>query len=217
MVPDPVQAIRRIYTVNEVCSLASQATQLIINSYQESGYFCFQSALRHLNGNSEIVAERLDKIAEETGLIPVLVSAGTALLHEDHLGLYAVSIKMKQPHVLITMPSVMDIASLIACSRLVISTSLHAMILAISYEVPRLVLSGLEAKTANYVKHWDPVNFVNGVDYSNVVESALVALQSEPDWRHNLAESMASKAEGFIKEMWERMLRLARSRTSSFD
>lgn len=217
LAPDPVHTIRRIHSKNEVALLASQATQLIINSHREAGYFCFQSALRHLKGKSEMVASQLDKISEESGLVPVLVAAGTARGHEDHIGLYSVSIKMKKPHVFVPMPSVMDIVALIACSRLGISTSLHAMIIAISYEVPRLVLSGLESKTSNYSQHWDNSNYVSGVGYENMISPALRALQSDPNQMYNLAETLASEAEDSIKAMWGVMLSSAKFRTSFFN
>jgi hypothetical protein len=205
LTPDSVHAIRKLYSVDEITARSSQATQLTIRTHKPQGYFCFQSALRHLSKDPDRVAAQLDKLSDKSGLVPVLVAAGTALGHEDDTGLQAVSSKMQKPHAFVPIAQAAGIVALLANARLAISTSLHATIIASAYAIPRLPLTGLEQKTATYVKTWDPDGYIEGVDYSNMVELAICALHRSPTDLMTVAESLAAKAEENLRKMWQTM------------
>ncbi len=208
LAPDSVHALPHIYDRETVLSQATAATRKIISDQGPAGYFCFQLAQRHLRGRGDMIAAALDRLAEKTGYTPVLVSAGTAAGHDDHLGLKSVSCHMQTPHVFCPLPSVMDVVALLACSKLVLSTSLHAMIVAISYEVPHHGFAGLESKTGNYLKGWDPEGYVENATFETLVADAEKALARPSSSLRDNARKLTSLALENINEMWRTIEKL---------
>lgn len=143
LVPDPAIILSDVYP------------KLTLEPFIEGEYVFFQlSNYKHQNKIKEVV-NQLKEILK-TGLKVVLCPLGTAKGHEDQIVLKTISKELYHKNVVLIekQPSISQIISLIANSRLYIGTSLHGVITSMSYGVPYMPLNPSQKKVVSFLETW---------------------------------------------------------------
>lgn len=159
LAPDPVEAWARLH---ESRLRAQARTGAVAGILEQTGghYLAVQFAAEH-GSDAELarIAARLDDFrtqAGDTGLPVVLFRAGTAPWHDDEAVYRRLMSRLRGPAFLFTELHIGQLCALIAASRALIATSLHARILARVFGVELLPLpEGLySAKVRAYEGTW---------------------------------------------------------------
>lgn len=140
-----------------------------------SKYIFFQiSKNAYLQNQSEVI-KAIDLIYEKTNIPFILCPIGLAYEHEDFTALKAISSKITATYYLLKRPHIKDTIHLLANASLYIGTSLHGVIVSMSYETPYIGMRFIE-KVAAYLDTWS-IKELNGcLNYSflpNVVDRVL--------------------------------------------
>jgi hypothetical protein len=113
-------------------------------------YIAVQMNAKFIKKNQREVEERISKLVKETRLPIVFFCAGTAPWH-DSLEVY----KDKFPnHIYCDDFNIWSICNVIANAKMYVGTSLHARIIAMLYDVPRVSLEDLD-KVKFFIDEWD--------------------------------------------------------------
>ncbi|MBQ8423478.1 MAG: polysaccharide pyruvyl transferase family protein [Coprobacter sp.] len=149
-------------------------------TFQGKKYLFVQGNRADLKKNLQEISLQLAKLYSQTGLEICLCPIGTALGHNDDIGLAMLQRELQKlniPSTLITRPSIYDIMWLIKHSELYIGTSLHGVITAMSFGVP--YCSFIVEKVRQYISTWgDSKCFAPTID--QLYDTAQYALSQAP-------------------------------------
>lgn len=138
-------------------------------------YIFFQiSKNAYLQNQSEVI-KAIDLIYEKTNIPFILCPIGLAYEHEDFTALKAISSKTTATHYLLKRPHIKDTIHLLANASLYIGTSLHGVVVSMSYETPYIGMRFIE-KVAAYLDTWSIKELEGCSNYSflpNVVDKVL--------------------------------------------
>lgn len=155
----------------------------------QEDYIFFQlSNYKHQN-KIDAICEQLQKIVKQTECKIILCPIGTAKGHEDHIILQKIESQINHPQIKIykTNPTIFEIASLIAFSKLYIGTSLHGVITAMTYGIPYVPLNPFQVKLKAYVETWGITELQKVSNTFDFLQDALSAFDS------NLADKILEK------------------------
>jgi polysaccharide pyruvyl transferase WcaK-like protein len=82
--PDCAVLLSRIFPIDELTNNASPSLIEACHEFR-NGYVCFQSALAHVDGNSELIAKKLLLLSERTSLGVMIFVIGSAPGHLDQV------------------------------------------------------------------------------------------------------------------------------------
>lgn len=133
----------------------------------QGDYVFFQlSHYKHQNKIQEVI-QQLRKLSEKEHQI-VLCPIGTAKGHEDHIILERIYKEIKNEKIIFIdkQPTINDIISYIAHSKLYIGTSLHGVITSMSYGIPYIALNPNQSKLVSFLNTWSipELNFIYDTD-----------------------------------------------------
>lgn len=171
-------------------------------------YFVFQASAQLIaRVGEECIARSIALVAAATRWRPALFLAGTARHHDraDQYDGIEASLMKIAPEVntmRLTTRSPMQLAGLIAGSRLWIGSSLHGRIVADSFAVPRVSLEN--SKVANYAASWD-ADFPTNVLFGTLVEAVADAIStakspSSVDASLALAQAADKTTQSLVRE-----------------
>jgi len=133
------------------------------------------------------LAQQLSRVTATTGLGLVFFRAGAAPWHDDQ-GLYQKVLGLLPPGSALVFESLhlWDICALIAASRGVIASSLHARVVAVAYGLPRVSLKSPQLgerpeKVGAFAATWEPPQLRRCVEVNEIEPAALQALDLSPD------------------------------------
>jgi hypothetical protein len=140
LVPDPVAGIARLWDRR---TLDRSFHQFLKRKARTDGDTLF---VLHARDRSLAtvgvagIAARVDEFAREQRMTPVLVAVGQS--HDDDKLARKIAGALHGPHILMDDPeSLIEIASVIANSRLYMGSSLHGYIVAAAYDVPGILVA----------------------------------------------------------------------------
>jgi hypothetical protein len=157
--PDMVHILPQIYTPS--------ASNIPVS------YVAVQLSENFVNNNGvKPIAKALDSIIDSVYKNIVFIAAGTANYH-DNYGLYKDIKNHMSNSARVTISKKrkpLDIVDIIANSDLVIGTSLHIRIVAMSYGVDRISLEN--TKVSNYASYWDG-DYPHGITLESLTEQII--------------------------------------------
>lgn len=126
-----------------------------VNDLLRSGKYIFFQLSKYKNeGKISEAIKQLKSLSEKHKLKIVLCPIGTAKGHEDQEPLQKIHEELEMRSFLVNEPTMEEIMSLIAFSKLYIGNSLHCVITAMSYNVPYLGLNPKQRKIVFYLESW---------------------------------------------------------------
>ncbi|GHE89435.1 polysaccharide pyruvyl transferase family protein [Thalassotalea profundi] len=177
VVPDSATIMSSVITVAELEEKSSNKTKRMLEKYIE-GYIVFQISQSHIKGNEQAFARELSKISQVLKLPIVFIAIGNAAGHNDSKGINKVISFMDKGTGYDTYLSgnIFDLMNIIRNSSCYCGTSLHGLITAMSFEVPRVALLPKLRKQINYMDTWDLSHMPRGVKPENLSKSIGIAM-----------------------------------------
>lgn len=166
----------------------------------EGNYVCFQSAYQWAKYSIKDIANQLEIFCLENNSALLLLPIGIVPGHNDQITARKI-LKALDKSIKVVMPTenrVFDIMAYIASSKCYAGTSLHGVITAISYSVPRVGLTQKVPKLEHFQKTWDLPTMPRSVEYIHLntnLEAALKIPQPDMD---RLRTKLISKYEDFF-------------------
>ncbi len=182
--PDPAVMVRTCF--EQTIRQRQEALKPVRQSFPQGYLACQFSADFADDASLEALAQQLARVAGITRLGLVFFRAGAAPWHDDQ-GLYE--------KVLGRLPSgsarvfdslhLWDICALIAASRGVIASSLHARVVAVAYGLPRVSIKSPQLgdrpdKVGAFAETWEPPPLCRCVEVGEIESAALQALDLSP-------------------------------------
>lgn len=143
LVPDSAVMLSKLYPIESLNNISIEDEYLF---FQVSNYLINDYEI-------EKVCRILEEILKIFNLKIVFCPIGTASGHEDHIPLKKMHNYFKSSSIYIDDPSIEDILTYIANSKLYIGTSLHGVITAMNYGVPYIGIDKV-IKQKEYIKTW---------------------------------------------------------------
>lgn len=175
--PDSATVISSVITIAEIEEKSSNKTKKILEKFI-TGYIVFQISQAHIRGKEAVFAQVLSEISQRLGLPIVFIAIGNAAGHNDAIGVNKILSFMAETVTYETYlhGNIFDLMSIIRNASCYCGTSLHGLITAMSFEVPRVALLPKLKKQINYMDTWDLPHMPRGVipkDLSSAVDIAM--------------------------------------------
>ncbi|WP_420473270.1 polysaccharide pyruvyl transferase family protein [Noviherbaspirillum sp. ST9] len=143
------------------------------------------------------MADRLDALADDTGLGIVFFRAGAAPWHDDIACFERTVARMRRGARIFTSLDLWDICALIAASRCYLGGSLHGRIVAMAFGLPRVSLlrmnqRGERSKQGAYASTWDD-GMPGAIGMPGIVDGVQAALAADPLLLEQKAADLADR------------------------
>ena len=178
--PDPAVMVRTCF--EQTIRQRQEALKPIRQAFPQGYLACQFSADFADDASLEALAHQLSRVAGATGLGLVFFRAGAAPWHDDQ-GLYEKVCGLLPPASARIFGSLhlWDICALIATSRAVIASSLHARVVAVAYGLPRVSIKAPQwgarpDKVGAFAETWEPPPLRRCVSLGEIESTALQAL-----------------------------------------
>jgi hypothetical protein len=172
LAPDSATVMSAYISVNELEKKSSWQTKNIIESYIE-GYIVFQISQAHIHGKEAAFAMALTKVSRACKLPIVFIMIGNT-----SVGVNKVTAMLADDIVYDTYlgGNIFDIMSIIRNASCYCGTSLHGLITAMSFCVPRVALLPELIKQINYMQTWDLPHMPKGIKLEDLTSAVEVAM-----------------------------------------
>tara|TARA_R110001583_G_scaffold105202_1_gene252641 strand:+ start:4767 stop:5951 length:1185 start_codon:yes stop_codon:yes gene_type:complete len=172
LAPDSATVMSAYISVNELEQKSSWPTKNIIESYIE-GYIVFQISQAHIHGKEAAFAMALTKVSRACKLPIVFIVIGNT-----SVGVNKVTAMLADDIVYDTYldGNIFDIMSIIRNASCYCGTSLHGLITAMSFCVPRVALLPELIKQINYMQTWDLPHMPKGIKLEELTSAVEVAM-----------------------------------------
>lgn len=177
--PDSATVMSSVISVAELEEKSSNKTKKLLKKFIE-GYIIFQISQAHTRGKEEVFALELSKISQSLNLPIIFVAIGNAAGHNDSAGINKVISFIADAVTYDTYlnGNIFDLMSIIRNSSCYCGTSLHGLITAMSFDVPRVALLPKLRKQINYMDTWDLPHMPRGVVPEKLKESVEIAIST---------------------------------------
>jgi hypothetical protein len=183
--PDPAVMVRTCF--DQTIRQHQGALKPVRQAFPRGYLACQFSADFADDASLAALAQQLSRVTATTGLGLVFFRAGAAPWHDDQ-GLYQKVLRLLPPGSALVFESLhlWDICALIAASRGVIASSLHARVVAVAYGLPRVSLKSPQLgerpdKVGAFAATWEPPQLRRCVELNEIEPAALQALDLSPD------------------------------------
>jgi hypothetical protein len=200
--PDPAVMLRTCF--DQTIRQRQDALQPVRQVFPQGYLACQFSADFADDASLGALAQQLSRVTAKTGLGLVFFRAGAAPWHDDQ-GLYEKVLRRLRPGSAVVFESLhlWDICALIAASREVIASSLHARVVAVAYGLPRVSIRSPQQgarpdKVAAFAETWEPQLLQHCVELDELGPAALQALDISPG---ALQEHAASLCASFTRSL----------------
>ncbi|HWR77621.1 MAG TPA: polysaccharide pyruvyl transferase family protein [Thiobacillus sp.] len=197
--PDPAVMVAQCYGEVIRQHRLQGAVKIIQDAFPQGYLACQFSADFADDASLDALAQGLSGAAAATGLGLALFRAGAAPWHDDPALLESL-LRRLPPGTTRLFPSLhlWDICALIAASRGMVGSSLHARIVALAYGLPRVSLmppqqSQRPDKRTAFAETWEPLAVPRSVAVSQVEPAVLQALAVPADVLHENAASLRAR------------------------
>lgn len=179
LAPDSATLMSSVISVAELEQKSSSKVNKLLEKFIE-GYIVFQISQAHIRGKEEIFARELSKINQTFKLPIVFIAIGNAAGHNDTAGINKVISFMSDSATYDTYlnGNIFDLMTIIRNSSCYCGTSLHGLITAMSFAVPRVALLPKLRKQINYMDSWDLPHMPRGVIPEKLKESVEIAIST---------------------------------------
>lgn len=192
--PDCAAVLSKYYPTNEMEKYLSSEGQAIKKSLNNKDFIVFQTGIAFCRKQEGLIAEQINKLADTTNKVIVLLPIGRAAGHEDHIALLKISALLKKSAILPTSNTIHDTIWLISNSSLFIGTSLHGAITAASYGVPHIALTKKDPKIPAYLETWGTESQRECIEFSQIFDTAISRLEENRDNLRAAGNVLAEKA-----------------------
>ena len=185
--PDPAVMVRACFGEAIEAHRRQGETKAMLAAFPAGYLACQVSADFADDASLDALAQGLARVADETGLGVALFRAGAAPWHDDPHCLERLARRLPAGTVRIFGSlHLWDICALIAASRAVVASSLHARIVALAYALPRVSLTPPQqgarpAKVAAFAETWEPEAIPRSVGVDQVAPALAQALAVPDD------------------------------------
>jgi hypothetical protein len=186
LLPDPAVMAASLFA-SEISAHRERGEVQKVRQLFPNGYLAVQcSADFDDDASIDMMATQLEQLSAQTGLACVFFRAGAAPWHDSLECLGRIERRiMHATTFLFQSLDVWDICALLASSRLVCASSLHARILAMAFGLPRLTFrphgeQALMNKHEAYLATWEHPDLPRVIPQGRILASALDALQTSP-------------------------------------
>lgn len=149
--PDCVSVMTDFYKIDEIRKHVYRDNIDVFDTVKYK-YVAFQTSKEYYLLHRKVILYQLKQLFEKTQLPILLVPVGLALRHEDDYACQDIKLSLTIPLYSIKSETIFDIMYAIANAKLLVATSLHAHITAMSYGVPNVGIGG--HKLDDYLKTW---------------------------------------------------------------
>jgi hypothetical protein len=168
--PDSAMLVSELFPKERLFGLVNAETLQVLRS-RHGGHLCFQVSRASAERHVAAIASELDRLHARFALQIVLLPIGRAAFHEDQTALRAIKERMRSPAVLPGPNGVYDIMALLSHAKLVVGTSLHGVITAMSYGVPYVALAGID-KLQVFLDTWSIDALKRPAELDELVDAA---------------------------------------------
>ncbi|MBA6225819.1 polysaccharide pyruvyl transferase family protein [Colwellia sp. MB02u-18] len=177
LAPDSATVMSAYISVDELEKKSSWATKNIIEKYIE-GYIVFQISEAHIHGKEAAFAMALSNVSRNCKLPIVFIAIGNAAGHNDAVGVHKVSAMLADDVTYETYlgGNIFDLMNIIRNAACYCGTSLHGLITAMSFGVPRVALLPNLRKQINYMQTWDLPHMPKGIKPEELTSAIEVAM-----------------------------------------
>ncbi|HMM46567.1 MAG TPA: polysaccharide pyruvyl transferase family protein [Thiobacillaceae bacterium] len=185
--PDPAVMVRACFAETIEARQRRGAPRAMQEAFPTGYLACQFSAEFGDDASLDALASGLARIHRETGLGVALFRAGSAPWHDDASCLERLARRLPSRAVRIfDSLNLWDICALIAASRGVVASSLHARIVALAYALPRVSLISPQqgarpGKTAAFAGTWEPAELPGSAEVGAVAPAFAQALAVPDD------------------------------------
>lgn len=188
LTPDSATVMSSYISVDELEKKSSWATKNIIESYIE-GYIVFQISQTHIYGKEEEFAMALSKVSRSCKLPIVFIATGNATAEVNKVkAMLADDIAYD----IYLDGNVFDIISIIRNASCYCGTSLHGLVTAMSFCVPRVALLPGLIKQINYMQTWDLPHMPKGIRLEELTSAVEVAMATPNKDLQNLGQKLTN-------------------------
>jgi len=204
--PDSAALVARLFPRRD--ALRRCSPEVSAAAARLTPYILVQAGRYPTWGETRPLAQALRRLHESTGLGLLFVPLGQASGHDDRRALTCVARRLTDvPLALLERPDVVDIFACIAAARLVVGTSLHANLVALTYAVPRVGFGRRVAKLDAFLRTWDPLQPNGCCPVNEITERARHALDSDPRELEEISDSVADAARANLCRLAEDLWR----------
>lgn len=178
LVPDSAVLMSRIFPADVLESKVRPEIRRWIAS-RNGDYLCFQ--IKQSLGRKHIpqIVQALNAVSRTLKTDILLLPVGRVPMHEDHLILRRIRQALNLQTFLPDEPTLFEIMTCIARSRLFIGTSLHGVITAMSFAVPHLGLVQETPKLAAFLQDWGAEPSKSGASIDQIADRSVRVLESD--------------------------------------
>lgn len=199
--PDCAATLSKHYPVHEIEKRLSSEGQAIKKSLTNKDFIVFQTGIAFCRKQENSIAEQINKLADITRTIVVLLPIGRAAGHEDHIALHKISTLLKKPAILPTSNTLYDTIWIISNSSLFMGTSLHGAITAASYGVPHIALTKKDPKIPAYLETWGTGPQRECIEFDQIFDTAMSRLVEDRDSLRAAGNALAEKAHSALNNL----------------
>ncbi|OGX51385.1 MAG: hypothetical protein A2267_02430 [Omnitrophica WOR_2 bacterium RIFOXYA12_FULL_38_10] len=194
LAPDSAQMMSELFTKEEIDKKTSRLACNIIKKFRNK-YLVFQISKIHAFEKERDFAKSLDEIFFKLQMPIIFVAIGNATNHEDREGIRRVAALLDKKTVfqIYKIGDIFSIMNIIKNSKCYCGTSLHGLITAIAFSVPRVGLLPKLRKQVNYMNTWDLDAMPRGINAENLYKSVKQVLIVEK-------EKLIKKSEYLVNE-----------------
>ena len=151
-------------------------------------YVCAQFGYLKSKSHLDEVVRQLKQLYEETGLDITLLSIGNCPGHDDNLSIDYIKQHADFPVVALPCETIEQITCALAHSSLFVGTSLHGVIVSMSYGNPFVPVSKNIAKIEAYTNTWAPEYLKGAVNFNEIASSSVERLSKFVDFNDRIDE-----------------------------
>jgi len=169
-------------------------------------YVCVQFGFQKSKAKLPVILSELKKIHEEHKLVIGLLSIGNCPGHDDIKSAEWIRANADFPTTILPNSKINDITRAIANAEIFIGTSLHGLIVSMSYNNPFVAVNKRIAKIEAYTETWAPDYLKGVVDFTEIALSVEQRLA-----RHTGYNDILIKQKLMINASFERIAKIATS------
>ncbi|ALS99272.1 polysaccharide pyruvyl transferase family protein [Lacimicrobium alkaliphilum] len=187
LVPDSVAVISDIYP------------KASLKKPLDQDYVCVQFGYQKSKGKLSVVLAQLRKIHRQHGLAVGLLSIGNCPGHDDDKTVEWLKTNADFPVHVLPCDTIDQITAALAHSSLFIGTSLHGVIVSMSYGNPFIGVNKQVRKVDAYSKTWAPEYLQGSVGFVKIAATATERLAAHDSYDEVIAEHKKKVRESFSK------------------
>ncbi|WP_438864985.1 polysaccharide pyruvyl transferase family protein [Neptunicella sp.] len=167
-------------------------------------YACVQFGFHKSQGKLEVVLNQLRKIYRQQGLAIGLLSIGNCAGHDDEMTVQWIKQNADFPVHVLPCQTIDQITSAIAHAEIYIGTSLHGVIVSMSYGNPFVAVNKQVKKVEAYTKAWAPEYLQGSIAFFRIAETTKQRLAA-----HIGYPDLIQQQKQMVRESFQRIHQIA--------